>query len=329
MELVYGWDVLARESAGFRDPVVLATKTPWALARPMLASPPAEVIEVSSLERAFLDQVVRGEPRGGLIVGIGGGTVMDAAKYVALHWRRPLVLVPTITSGNGPFTRSIAVREGGRPIGMRGSVLAERVLVDYGLVQRAPPELNRAGIGDVLHVHTGAFDWRLAARRGRDVPWDDAAAEAMRKTVDQACAAAREIGNVSTEGIWTIMDAFRMTAEIHERLNHPQVGAGSEHLFAWNLEATTGRHFVHGQIVCLGIVIMSTLQRNAPDRMARAIDEARVPFRPRDLGLTWEEVERTLVSITAYNREVRRFYTICNEVAWDAGTVETVRAAIW
>jgi glycerol-1-phosphate dehydrogenase [NAD(P)+] len=294
----------------------------------VLSRTPTEVIEVQSLERAFLDQVARREPRGGIVVGIGGGMVMDAAKYVALHWKRPLVLVPTITSGNGPFTRSIAVREGGRPIGMRGSVLAERVLVDYSLVRQAPPELNRAGIGDVLHVHTAAFDWRLAVRHGWDMPWDDAAAAIMRRTVDRVCTAAPEIGAVSTDGIRTITDAFRETAELHERLNHPQVGAGSEHLFAWNLEATTGRHFVHGQIVCLGIVIMSTLQRNAPDQMARAIDEAKVPFRPRDLGLTWEQLERTLVSITDYNREVKHFYTICDEVTWDAGTLKEVRAAI-
>ena len=328
MELVYGRDLLSRESAAFRDAVVLTTRTPWALARPAFAGTPAAVIEVQSLERAFLDGVARSSARGGFVIGIGGGMAMDAAKYVALQWKRPLVLVPTITSGNGPFTRSIAVRDGGRPVGMRGDVFPERVLVDYGLVRQASPELNRAGIGDVLHVHTAGFDWRLASRRDRDVPWDDAAAEVMRRTVDTACAAAREIGAVSTAGIRTVVDAFRATADLQERLNHPQLGAGSEHLFAWNLEAATGRHFIHGQIVCLGIVIMSVLQRNGPERMTRAIDDAQVRFRPRDLGLAWEEVERTLLSIGAYNRDVRRFYTICDETAWDDATLEEVRAAI-
>jgi glycerol-1-phosphate dehydrogenase [NAD(P)+] len=172
------------------------------------------------------------------------------------------------------------------------------------------------------------FDWRLAARQRADVPWEDEAAAVMRRTVDQACAAASEIGAVTATGIETLMNAFRTSAVIHERMNHPQAGAGSEHLFAWTLEAVTGRHFVHGQVVCLGIVIMATLQRNDPGRMSQAIDEAGVPFRPQELGLIWEDIERTLVSIPAYNRETRHFYTICDQTAWDAGTLRAVRAAI-
>lgn len=328
MDVLYGSGLVARESGGFRDPIVVTTRTPWSLVRASFASPPVEIIEVRSLEREFLDGIVRRAPRGGLVVGIGGGMVADAAKYAALHWKTPLVLVPTITSGNGPFTRSIAVREGGTPVGMLGSVVPERVLVDYELVQSASPALNRAGIGDVLHLHTCAFDWRLAARHTANVPWDDEAADVMRRTVDQACEAAPEIGAVTAEGIRALMNAFRASAVIHERINHPQAGAGSEHLFAWTLEAATGGHFVHGQIVCLGVVIMATLQRNDPGRMVRAICDARVPFRPQELGLTWEDVERTLVSIPAYNRKTRHFYTICEETAWDARTLKEVRAAI-
>jgi glycerol-1-phosphate dehydrogenase [NAD(P)+] len=328
MEVSYGAGLLARESAGFRDPIVLTTPTPWSLARASFASPPRAVIEVRSLEREVLDEIVRRAPKGGLVVGIGGGMVADAAKYAALHWKKPLVLVPTITSGNGPFTRSIAVREGGTPVGMQGGVRAERVLVDYEIVQSASPTLNRAGIGDVLHLHTCVFDWRLAARHRADVPWDDEAAGMMRRTVDEACAAAPEIGAVTAKGIQTLMNAFRTSATIHERIQHPQAGAGSEHLFAWALEAVTGRHFIHGQIVSLGIVIMATLQRNDPRLISQTIAAARVPFRPRELDLTWEDVERTLASIPAYNRKTRHFYTICDQTACDAETLNEVRAAI-
>jgi hypothetical protein len=62
--------------------------------------------------------------------------------------------------------------------------------------------------------------------------------------------------------------------------------------------------------------------------MVRAICDARVPFRPQEPRLTWEDVERALVSISAYNRETRHFYTICGETAWDPGTLKEVRAAI-
>lgn len=326
MEIVCGQDVLARESRNFQQPIVVTTSSPWALARPLLASTPAGVVQVESLERRFLDDVARAHPvDGDIVLGIGGGMVVDAAKVFALRWGKPLVLVPTITSGNGAFTRSIAMREDGKPVGMRGDILAQRVLVDYGLIQAAPPALNRSGIGDVLHLHTGEFDWRLAAARGRAIPWDGTAAAMMRTAVDRICKSAQEIGAVSAGGIRTIMEAFHASAVLHEQFDHPQVGAGSEHLFAWTLEATTGRHFVHGQIVCLGVVIMAVLQRNDPERMRRAIDETRVPFRPDDLGLHWDDVERTLVSIAEYNCTVRHFYTICDEITWDRRTLQEVK----
>lgn len=321
----FGWDVLARESRNLRRPIVVTTASPWALARPTFGSVPVGVIEVESLERRFLDSVACQPLDGDVVVGIGGGMVLDAAKYVALRWNTPLMLVPTITSGNGMFTRSIAVRENGKPVGMRGDIFAGKVLVDYGLIQSAPALLNRSGIGDVLYLHTGEFDWRLAAALGRAVPWDSAAAATMRDTVDRACASAQEIGSVSAEGIRTLMDGFRASAELHERFDHPQVGAGSEHLFAWTLEATTGRHFIHGQAVCLGVVIMALLQRNDPERMRRAIEEARVPFHPRDLDLTWPDLERTLRSLAAYNQTVRRFYTICDEVVWNPRTLREIQ----
>jgi glycerol-1-phosphate dehydrogenase [NAD(P)+] len=325
MEVAYGWDLLAHEGAALRRPVVVTTASPWALARPRFTAVPAAVVIVESLERQFLDAVTARPVNGDVVVGIGGGMVMDAAKYVALHWKRPLVLVPTITSGNGPFTRSIAVREGGRPVGMRGDILANRVLVDYGLIREAPAVLNRSGIGDVLYLHTGEFDWRLAASRGKAIPWNEDAAKTMRQTVDRACAMSHEIGSVSPEGIRTIMEAFHTSAMLHEEFNHPQVGSGSEHLFAWNLEATTGQHFIHGQIVCLGIVIMAFLQHNEPEKVRSAIDTAQVPYQPDALGLTWADVERALVTIAEYNRSVRHFCPICAEVTWDPPALQKIR----
>lgn len=325
MDVAYGWDLLVHESAALHRPIVVTTASPWALARPRFRAVPAAVVKVESLERQFLNTVTTHPVMGEVVVGIGGGMVMDVAKYVALHWKKPLVLVPTITSGNGPFTRSIAVRERGRPVGMRGDILADRILVDYGLIRDAPAVLNRSGIGDVLYLHTGEFDWRLAASRGKAIPWDEAAAMTMRQTVDRACAMVHEIGSVSPEGIRTIMEAFHTSAVLHEEFNHPQVGSGSEHLFAWNLEATTGRHFVHGQIVCLGIVIMAFLQHNEPEKVRSAIDTAQVPYRPEALGLSWTDIERTLVTIVDYNRAVRHFYTICDEVVWDPPALQEIR----
>jgi len=77
--------------------------------------------------------------------------------------------------------------------------------------------------------------------------------------------------------------------------------------------------------MCPGTVIMAFLQRNEPEKVRSAIDTAQVPYQPDALGLTWTDVERTLVTIAEYNRTVRHFYTICDEVIWDPPVLQKIR----
>ena len=44
-------------------------------------------------------------------------------------------------------------------------------MADLALIAQAPARLNRAGVGDLLSIHTGRFDWALGARPGRS-PFD-------------------------------------------------------------------------------------------------------------------------------------------------------------
>ena len=88
---------------------------------------------------------------------------MDVAKYVSWRNQIPLYQIPTCISVNACFTHMIAVREGGR-VRYVGDAVPRMVYVDYGLVRKAPPELNRAGLGDILSCYTGLFDWKMCIR---------------------------------------------------------------------------------------------------------------------------------------------------------------------
>ena len=52
------------------------------------------------------------------------------------------------------------------------------------------------------------------------------------------------------------------------RVGHSGPEEGSEHYFAYAAEALTGRSFVHGEIVGLGVVLMSGLQGRDAARVA-------------------------------------------------------------
>jgi glycerol dehydrogenase-like iron-containing ADH family enzyme len=114
-------------------------------------------------------------------------------------------------------------------------------------------------------------------------------------------------------------------------MSHPElpISAGSEHLFAWTLESLTGRHFLHGEIVALGIDISSWLQGRDHDQLRTALEDARVQYLPGQLGLSWAEIEHTLLSIGAYNRDIRHFNTVFDDVSWTPDIMRKLREMLF
>src|SRR5581483_700210 len=235
----YGRAILPARSADFGRYLVVTTATPWRLTGDRLHHPPEQVFWVDSLEVDALDAAVARAPRIDTVVGLGGGMAMDAAKYVAVQRAARLYLVPSITSGNGPFTRNIAIRRGGVPVGRLGEFTPEAVVVDYDLIRQAAPAFNRSGIADVLASYTALVDWEAAARAGRGA-WREDLAAISRRVCSAVEDAAAEIGRVSDQGIRVLMEAFVDGAEQAVSSAGQRMFTGSEHLFTWNLEAVTG-----------------------------------------------------------------------------------------
>jgi glycerol-1-phosphate dehydrogenase [NAD(P)+] len=317
--VIRGAGVLGRESAGWGDFGVVTTASPWELARSMLASAPHGVVTVESLERGHLEELAEALAGVELVVGVGSGLAIDGAKYVAWRTGARLVQAPSTSSNNAAFTRACGSLEKGRRSPLTDGPLPERVLIDEELIARAPARLNRAGVGDVLSSHTALVDWELAHRTGREVDWDVGVGWRAREELARLERLAGAIGADE-------LGAFVELLDIGERLGRDIVAyprarfnAASEHLFAWCLEERTGRRLVHGEAVCLGVLLMAHIQGNAPERAAEVVRAARVSFHPEEIGTSWSQVEGAVLALTAYAREVVPWHTIVDEVDREPG----------
>ena len=172
--------------------------------------------------------------------------------------------------------------------------------MDLGVIRQAPRALNVAGAAEVLAVHTAVWDWRLGSARGVKPEWDAAQAEKAQSWVRRLEAATAEVAALTDAGI-------RLLMGLHEEMGvaatqpHPyRPVAGSEHWWSQNLERVTGGHFVHGEIVALGVVVASWIQMNEPEWARHLIERLGIRWRPAQLGLGRQEMRDSLETIPEF-----------------------------
>jgi len=173
--------------------VVLAAATPMSVAGRDLRS-----VTQDALRRRFaVEWVTVGPPAGdealhadaptvaaatvaaagaGCVVTVGSGTITDIGKAAAPAGV-PLVAVQTATSVNGyadPF--SVLLRDGVKRT--TRSRWPDTLVIDPAVLRAAPPDLNRAGAGDLMAMFTASADWYLASviRAGTDPAYHGAVA---------------------------------------------------------------------------------------------------------------------------------------------------------
>jgi len=264
---------------------------------------PGHVHFVNSLEINDLEKLVVDLPETRSIVGLGGGMAIDVAKYLAWRLNIPLFQVPTSMSVNAPFAQRAAVRDEG-VLRYTGWAVPETVYVDYDVIRSAPQHINRSGVGDIVCYYTAHWDWVMADEVGRceaKWPYDQEWVDEAKRVLDSVLAVPEEILGVTDLGIRTLMTALRWGGSAFNNTGwNPRPIEGSEHTFFYSLEYQVKKPFLHGQIVSLGVLLMSYLQDNDPDFIKGKLDAMGVAYRPSDMGITWEQVRDGLKNMPAY-----------------------------
>ncbi len=330
---VFGRDLVGELPNFVHRPYLVVTMEDlWPKFEHLFDSHSAGVYFVSTLDLDELTAAVEELPECGSIVGLGGGRAIDVAKFFAWTRRLPLFQVPTAMTTNAPFAHRPLLRAGGKAVSI-GWAVPEAVYVDFEVIRAAPLLLNRSGVCDVLCYHTAHYDWKLAHDMGKEdhrSPYDERLVAEARERFDMVFASLDEIRSVSDDGIRTLMLAHRWGgAAFHNAGWNARHMDGVDHCFLYCLEYVTGKSFIHGQAVGLGLYVGAELQDNEPGKILDALLRAGVDIRPEAMNITWEEAATAMRQLAWYVRYADLWYTVADVRPMTEDLVERIHDGLY
>jgi len=328
----YGTGLVASlPSEWFFDSLVFCAPEPWETVRRQFPQPPRAAVVPESMEQRLLEKQIDALPMADTVFGIGGGSACDAAKMYAHRRGTRLVLVPTVLSVDAPFTKAVGVRVN-HCVRYVGEVFPERLLVDFDILCQSPKRLNRAGIGDVLSIFTALPDWRLG-RDFRAEAYDEGIAGESQRLLDDLFAGAADIRECNERGLKLIAELYVGEVALCERMGNSRPEEGSEHYFAYALEAVTHKSYIHGELIAFSVLLAALYQEQNVERVLDFLRLVDVAYLPEQIGVSWDEVEQALLGLPDFlGHEPQLLYGVFHHKGMDrsaAGELrERFRAAV-
>ena len=204
------------------------------------------------------------------VIGIGGGKVIDGAKYCGFLRNLPFISIPTSASSDGFSSASASLLVEGR----RKSVpakLAYGIVVDTRIIRSAPEKFLYSGIGDMVSKITALYDWIFEEEHGYG------------KVNDFAVMIAKKAVNSFVRTPFTsiqddlflkeLLDSLAMSGIANEIAGGSAPTSGSEHLISHALDKLLEVPQLHGVQVGIATYVMAVVQDHRYVRVNKIFED--------------------------------------------------------
>ncbi|MEU7381790.1 MULTISPECIES: iron-containing alcohol dehydrogenase family protein [unclassified Streptomyces] len=245
-----------------------------------------------------LDDAIRlaGEMKAGrydAVVGLGGGKIIDCAKFAAARVGLPLVAVPTNLSHDG-LCSPVATLDNDAGRGSYGVPNPIAVLIDLDVIREAPPRFVRSGIGDAVSNISAVADWELSHRvTGEKI---DGLAAAMARQAGEAVL--RHPGGIGdSDFLQVLAEALVLTGVAMSISGDSRPASGACHEINHGFDLLFPKRAAsHGEQCGLGAAFAMYLRgaHEASAGMAEVLRRHELPVLPKDIGFTVDEFVRVV-----------------------------------
>lgn len=267
----------------------------------------------------------------GVFIGLGGGKALDTAKAASFLSKKPVIIIPTIASTDAP-TSKLAIIYNEKSEFEEYFHLHKNpdlVLVDIGIIAKAPTRFLVSGMGDALSTYFEARSCIAAGKNnmpgGKSTKAAFALATLCFETLmeDSVKAKAASDLNVVTGALENIVEANILLSG----LGFESSGLAAAHAIHNGLTVLAEtHHYMHGEKVSFGTIVHLVLENAAQEELDKVIEYCKsvgLPTCLKDLGIIEVTEEKIMAVASASVAEGETIHNMPFPV-----TAENVYAAI-
>lgn len=243
------------------------------------------------------------------IVAVGGGRVIDVAKYVAYLLDLRFISVPTAVSHDGIASPAVSLKDmDGYPVSkfVRPPIA---VVADIDIISQAPRRLLASGFGDIIGKLTSVRDAILARKIKGEYVGNYSLALA-RMSASMVAKHAEAIARQEPEGVSVLVEAAISCGVAMAIAGSSRPCSGSEHAFSHALDIVClEKQSLHGEQVGVGTIMMAYLHGLNWRKIRRLLRVVGAPTNCEELGVP----SQAIVEALKLAHRVRERYTILGE----------------
>jgi glycerol-1-phosphate dehydrogenase [NAD(P)+] len=251
-----------------------------------------------------------------LLLGVGGGSIIDITKLAAFDLSKPFVSVPTCASHDGIASPRASLKHRKGSVS-KTAVSPLAVLADTSIICKAPYGMLASGCADVISNISAVMDWELAHRL-KNEEFSSHAAVLAKTAAKLLIEHADDIKPDTEESAWLAVKAMIVSGVAMSVAGSTRPASGAEHMFSHMLDhlgpgiilKSKGRKPLHGEQCGVGAMMMVYLHGGDWKEIRDALKKIGAPVTSEELGIAKKKIEEALVRA----QEIRpERYTILGE----------------
>lgn len=238
---------------------------------------------ISNADMVTVDRIHEKTKGHDFLIGVGGGTCIDVAKFVSFKEEKPFISVPTAASHDGISSSRAAIKGEGRSASVQAHAPVA-VLADTLVIRDSPPRLMAAGCGDMVSNYTAVLDWELARDENGDY-YSEYAAALSKMSAKLVAENAEIIKKRIEESARKIVKALISSGVAMSIAGSSRPASGSEHLFSHALDQIAPEPALHGEQCGVGSLMMMNLHGEDWKPVREALEIVGCPTNAEELGI--------------------------------------------